>query len=131
MSVCNNTENQKNSVNYNIECSKFYWYQFVKTSHKGLERIYAKSCDLKYSNAYRKQDEMSQVPEWLSEAVNGVLTVDNYVSDFDEAEEIMKTQWASRNRNNPEVWHTTHTSIYDTESIASQENYDSYFEFTF
>lgn len=68
---------------------------------------------------------------WYSEYVGEGLGMDNTVQDYVDNGRIgrLKAKWQNRDRNNPEVWHTTHSVVYDlynlTLNVLSQES-DSY-----
>lgn len=86
---------------------------------------------LMYSNSYK----IETTPAWYSEFVSEKygITVDtpaeseamqNYVR-------ICREHFTERDRNNPEVWHTTHSCVYDLQKrklyIVSQEDTDNEF----
>lgn len=113
---------------FNLACRLLHEYKHIMNEYE--MRFILTS--LRYSLSYRKDSRLGDTadPEWLTEAVgiNG-LTVDSLAPEFEETEELMRVLYENRDRDNPQVWHTTHMSVYDTSNLTayfvSQENTDT------
>lgn len=68
--------------------------------------------DLKYTNAY-KDSENEANPKWLTEFVEGDLTVGSPAEYFEAAYERAGEEYASRSRETGTTWQTVHAAIYD------------------
>lgn len=79
---------------------------------------------VKYSNCYGDDFWYSEIVK-MTDDNGGKITVDTDSNDCDNAKQNVKYLWSTKDRDNPKVWWTQHSSVYDIRKkelyIKSQE----------
>lgn len=82
-------------------------YYDKANTKKGIRNLLNK---LTYTKAYINTENI-----WYTEFVSNIFSVKTDKAVYDAAMPLAREAYFNRNRNNPEIWQTVHSSVYDIE----------------